>query len=417
MTDINKIAGWVLFDADCRFCRTLADRFGPLLRRRHLDLVPLQTPGVRERLGLNDTELLAEMRLLTPTGVVYGGADALLSIARQIWWARPVCWLAGVPGVTPALRKAYAWFARHRYCLGRTCTVAFDSKRRSAGTGWLKWFPAFALPVLAIVLGRDLPGWVCMWLMSMTMFFGAKWLTLSRMLFAEGELRLLAYLFLWPGMDPKAFFGVECVPRPPFREWVLALAKVFFGAALLWVGISLTWTTRPLVAGWVGMIGLVLLLHFGLFHLLSLFWRARGINARPIMDSPGAAASLASFWGKGWNTAFADLMREHCFNALARHLGTRPALLAIFFISGLVHELVISLPAHGGYGLPTLYFMLQGLGLLVERSQFGRELGLGSGWRGRCYVALVTVGPVFVLFHPIFVRQVILPMLCAIRVA
>ena len=131
-TDNRKIDGSVLFDADCRFCRAVANCCRPLLRRRHLELVPLQTPWVRERLGLNDPELLAEMRFLTPEGAVYGGADALLAIARRIWWAKPACWLARLPGVMPALRKAYAWFARHRYCLGRTCPAA---RPAPSGTG------------------------------------------------------------------------------------------------------------------------------------------------------------------------------------------------------------------------------------------------------------------------------------------
>lgn len=122
----------MLFDADCRFCRAVANRYVPMLRRRHLELVPLQTPWVKERLGLNDAELLAEMRFLTPEGAIYGGADALLAIARRIWWAKPACWLARLPGVTPALRIAYAWFARHRYCLGRTCPAAGPTP---SGTG------------------------------------------------------------------------------------------------------------------------------------------------------------------------------------------------------------------------------------------------------------------------------------------
>jgi hypothetical protein len=86
-------------------------------------------------------------------------------------------------------------------------------------------------------------------------------------------------------------------------------------------------------------------------------------------------------------------------------------MLATFFASGLVHELVISVPAGGGYGLPTGYFVLQGLGVAGERSGVGRFLGLGQGWRGWVFMIAVTAGPAFWLFPPPFVHNVILPML------
>lgn len=89
-------------------------------------------------------------------------------------------------------------------------------------------------------------------------------------------------------------------------------------------------------------------------------------------------------------------------------------MLLVFLISGLIHDLVISLPARGGYGLPTLYFLIQGTGLLIERTRVGRRLGLGGGWRGRIFTWLATVLPVGLLFHPPFIHQVILPMLRAI---
>lgn len=405
----------MLFDAQCSLCRRLARRYEPLLSRHRFALVPLQTPWVRERLVKCDDDLLSEMRLLTRQGIIYGGADALIALARQIWWAWPLYWLAHLPIIRNALRKAYAWVARRRNCLRGRCQIGADSG--GFARDCLRWAPLVVLPMLAATLGKNLPGWVWMWVMAVALFIGAKWLTISRLPLSTGGVsrhRLLLYFFLWPGMNPRAFCANGSVPTPPIREWILAGAKTLFGAVLVWFGAPFFGARFPLVIGWVGMIGLVFLLHFGAFHLLSLVWRALGINAKPIMQSPGTTTSLSKFWGGSWNAAFSDLMQEHFFKPMVRHLGASRALFAIFLISGLLHELVISLPARGGYGLPTLYFAIQGVGLLLERSKLGQAMGLGSGRKGLCFVALVSGAPAFCLFHPTFIRNVILPMLHAI---
>ncbi len=256
-----------------------------------------------------------------------------------------------------------------------------------------------------------------MWSIAVALFASAKWITIQPLLFElghQGIPRLLAYAFLWPGLDARGFCGSVAVARPARQEWVSAGVKTLFGVLVLWFGVPQLAGRHPLLAGWAGMVGLVFVLHFGSFHLLSLFWRVRGIEAKPLMRRPGTAPSLATFWGGRWNAAFSDLMEEHGLKPLARKLGARWAVMAIFGLSGLLHELVISLPAGGGYGLPTAYFTLQGSGLLLERSRFGQALGLGKGWRGWCFMVLVAGLPAFWLFHPTFVRNVILPMLHAI---
>ena len=95
-------------------------------------------------------------------------------------------------------------------------------------------------------------------------------------------------------------------------------------------------------------------------------------------------------------------------------VGVTGATLLVFLASGFIHELVISVPARGGYGLPTAYFVIQGAGVAGERTRLGRRLGLGRGWRGWLFTALVTAGPAFWLFPPPFVRNVVLPMLAVI---
>lgn len=257
-----------------------------------------------------------------------------------------------------------------------------------------------------------------MWLLAGALFWSAKWITVSRFLRSARSTnvaRLIAFCTLWPGMDVQAFCATAAVAPPSLREWAEAAGKTALGALFTWASLRSLNAVGPLALGWLGMVGLVLVLHFGLFHILSLVWRTVGLDARPIMQSPATATSLRKFWAGRWNAGFSDLVHKYLLHGLARRLGARSGLLAAFLVSGLVHELVISLPAGGGYGRPTLYFAIQGLGVLLERGHPGQRLGLGHGLKGWCYVALVTLLPVGLLFHPPFIHNVILPMLRALR--
>ena len=415
ITDVKNTNGWVCFYVECNLCVHLARHFASLLHRYRFGLVPLQTPWVRDRLTRQGEELLSEMRLITADGRIHGGADALIEIARRIWWAKPVYWFSGVSAVKLSLHRGYQWIARNRTCLAGNCLIT--APPRSFGLSAVDWISALLPTGIVLSLGRTLPAWAWMWTIAVALFIGAKWVTIRGFLISSKRAnpgRLLAFGLLWPGMDLRAFCGTSPVRPPAGCEWAGAAAKTFFGAAVLWLGVPMVGATHPISTGWVGMIGIVLLLHFRLFHLLSATWRALGINARPIMRSPAAATSLSGFWGESWNDAFSDLMHENAFKPLTKRIGPRGALLLVFMISGALHEFVISVPAHGCYGLPTAYFVLQGLALLFERSGTGRKLGLGSGIKGWCFVALVAGVPAFWLFHPIFIRHVILPMLNAI---
>ncbi len=62
---------------------------------------------------------------------------------------------------------------------------------------------------------------------------------------------------------------------------------LLLGAALIWGIWPIIHERSPVLAGAMGMTGIVLLLHFGTFHLLSCLWRTAGIQAVPIMNRPG----------------------------------------------------------------------------------------------------------------------------------
>jgi len=132
------------------------------------------------------------------------------------------------------------------------------------------------------------------------------------------------------------------------------------------------------------------------------------------MNWPLASVSLSQFWGRRWNTAFRDLTHRFLFRPLAGWLGIRGALFTGFACSGLVHEAVISFPAGGGYGGPTLFFLLQGVGLLIERSRVGRGFGLGAGWRGWLFTMGMLLAPATILFHGPFVTRVVVPFIQAV---
>jgi alginate O-acetyltransferase complex protein AlgI len=96
------------------------------------------------------------------------------------------------------------------------------------------------------------------------------------------------------------------------------------------------------------------------------------------------------------------------FRPLVRRRHVRLAEWACFAFSGAIHELAISVPAGAGYGLPFAYFMWQGVGVWLERRSPASMRGGVFGW---CYTALFTIPAAYWLFHPAFVRRLILPLI------
>ena len=115
--------GWLFFDAECGFCTRIARWLAPIVARRGLGVAPLQDPRVGALLGLSREELMREMRFLLSDGSQCGGADAVVAVAAEIWWARPLAWVARIPGMMEALRAGYRWIAARRKCAGERCGI------------------------------------------------------------------------------------------------------------------------------------------------------------------------------------------------------------------------------------------------------------------------------------------------------
>jgi hypothetical protein len=299
--------------------------------------------------------------------------------------------------------------------INHLATVSVNLSTRSIA--WTRWLPLLVLPATALAFQDALPTWAFMWLMVLAIFGGFKWLTYcyaTESNESPSVSRSLGYLLGSLSMDAEAFLAGPVVHRPKTWDWGTAALNTSIGCILLW-GVArwaVPWGDE--LTGWIGLAGIAFLLHFGLFHLWSLAWRTAGVECRHIMHSPARATSVSDFWGNRWNLAFNDIVYRLVFRKLLRKVGMRWSLTAVFLLSGILHELAISLPARGGYGLPTLYFLLQAVGALAERTKPGRRLSLGHGLRGWLWTLLVVAGPAYWLFHPVFVRNVIVPFMHAI---
>jgi hypothetical protein len=281
------------------------------------------------------------------------------------------------------------------------------------------WIPVFLLPALAIFAARPaLPAWGVLFAVAFSIFYGFKRLTYRRALYMGARPGLkcsIGYLFCWVGMDGVAFFDRRVnVPKPSGAEWLLAFLKTALGLVLFFLIARLFYPQHTLTAGYIGLAGFLLFTFFGTFHILSLYWRRRGVNAVPMMNSPLLTTSLSDFWSSRWNLAFRDIARAFVFRPVSRRWGVVYAVIAAFVFSGILHELLISLPAGAWYGLPTLFFLIQAGGIFIEKSGFGVKAGINRGRRGSIFAAAFILVPAVLLFHPPSIENCMLPFMKAL---
>jgi hypothetical protein len=114
----------------------------------------------------------------------------------------------------------------------------------------------------------------------------------------------------------------------------------------------------------------VLLVSEVLVAMVTILWLSSGRFLPTLHRNPFGARSVADFWGRRWNLWISEWFRYAIFMRM-RH---RPmlALWLIFFLSGLLHEYVLNLSlwmvtGKKLFGTMMLYFLLQPVGMLIER--------------------------------------------------
>lgn len=225
-------------------------------------------------------------------------------------------------------------------------------------------------------------------------------------------LRWLEFAAGWIGMQPAYFARPRHGPlRGAGALLARGTAHVALGAVLI-LAARLAWTSTHsrLLATLLLLPGLSLLVHFGLCSLLAGAWRARGVPCDALFRAPLRSTSLSEFWGRRWNLAFSEMTALAVYRPLSPKVGRGAALFASFIVSGLLHEMAISLPVRAGFGLPLLYFAIHGTLVLVERAlaRAGRPIG---GVLGRAWTLAALALPLPLLFHRPFLEGIVWPLI------
>jgi Membrane bound O-acyl transferase family len=215
--------------------------------------------------------------------------------------------------------------------------------------------------------------------------------------------RWLAFATLWIGMRPRLFAARGRGRVPGVRDLAVR------GTTRLAAGVALVVAAR-FVEGYASDVllgaGLLLVFHFGGCTLLAAAWRACGVRCDPIVREPWRSRSVTDFWSRRWNLAYFEMCTILLYRPLAGWVGRGASVMLVFLFSGLLHEMAISLPVRAGYGLPTLYFAVHGVLVLVEEAlaRSGRPV---RGLAGRLWTLFWVLAPTPILFHRPFVDGVL----------
>lgn len=119
----NNPAGWILYDDSCGFCRRWVPFWENILRKRGFEITPLQTDWIRQKLQLNENDLLQDLRLLLANGEQIRGADTYRYAMKRIWWVYPIYLFSIAPLGKNIFDWSYRKFAAHRHQISRACKL------------------------------------------------------------------------------------------------------------------------------------------------------------------------------------------------------------------------------------------------------------------------------------------------------
>lgn len=227
----------------------------------------------------------------------------------------------------------------------------------------------------------------------------------------------LAFAIGWAGMRAQPFETLGQKPLP--NAWPMirfGISRILLGFALIALAhgvvlLPLDQFLTYIILSAMLLVGLSLILHFGMLSISAGMWRLSGVNTYLLFRQPAKATSLTELWSKRWNIAFSEMTSVSIYRPIKNKYGSVVALMLAFAFSGLLHELALSVPVNSGYGLPMLYFIIQGVMVLVEKILASRNiLFLQNKVVAHIWVFFWLVIPIPLLFNATFIKQVVWPL-------
>ena len=268
------------------------------------------------------------------------------------------------------------------------------------------WIVTIFSVVLMKIFVSDLAPGTQMMALIFALFLGMKAVAVCAML-PRGMTNFQRWTLFslgWVGMSPLPFErnNTQLVSK---RTIIGGFISILIGLGWLAVVCFLLAKSGPsLILLIAAFPAFIFIFHGGIFHLLAAFYQGKRIAVTEVMDYPISSRSLNEFWSKRWNIVFIGMLRQSVFLPVARKYGSRSALLISFLVSGLLHEVALSLPVNKGFGFPTLYFLIQALLIMAERHFL-------KGKMGRLLVIFSLLIPLPLLFHPAFLQEIMQPFL------
>lgn len=280
----------------------------------------------------------------------------------------------------------------------------------------LAWGIIISTTIFSVLISQDKPALYRMIAIVSLQLVSMKSIVMVETYSGKPQLTIFQWLCFattWFGMRPKLFETLAAKSLDGIGALLFkSISRIAFGFFLLYLSVQIEafYGYSFYTSGLLMLAGISFILHFGILNLSTLFWRFFGVDLSELFIAPYKSKSLKEFWGKRWNMAFSEMTALIIYKPLIGKLGRATAMISAFLVSGILHEIAISLPVEAGYGFPLLFFVVHAIGMILERQVGWVKRIVAHNIYARIWVYAWLLLPMPLLFHSSFLELVIIPL-------